>query len=135
MTDARYLQELEETFAKVPFWKHTGCVIEHIEDGRAVLSLTVVHEHMNGNMTLHGGMYATLMDNAMGLAARSQGEMKQATTNLNIHFLAAVSEGKIYAFGRIIHRTKRTITTEARVESEDGTLLATATGSFRVLRQ
>ncbi|MFT9848189.1 PaaI family thioesterase [Aneurinibacillus sp. REN35] len=134
MTDARYLQELEETFAKVPFWKHTGCVIEHIEDGKAVLSLTIAHEHMNGNMTLHGGMYATLMDNAMGLAARSQGEMKQATTNMNIHFLAASSEGKIYAHGRIVHRTKRTITTEARVQSEDGTLLATATGSFRVLR-
>ncbi|MBN6188115.1 PaaI family thioesterase [Aneurinibacillus sp. BA2021] len=134
MKDAQYIQTLKDTFAKVPFWQHTGCVIEQVKDGSAVLSLTVAHEHMNGNMTLHGGVYATLLDNAMGLAARSQGDMKQATTNMNIHFLAAVSEGKIYARGRIVHRTKRTITTEARVETEDGTLLAMGTGSFRVLK-
>lgn len=135
MADEQYLRELKSYFSDVPFWKYVGCTIESIEEGQAVLSLTVLREHMNGNMTLHGGVYATLLDNAMGLAARSQGEKNQATTNMNIHYLAAVSEGKVYARGRIVHRTKRTITTEARVETEDGTLLAMATGSFRVLKQ
>jgi uncharacterized protein (TIGR00369 family) len=134
MADKQYLQELKDYFSDVPFWKHTGCVIESVEAGTSLLSLTVAPEHMNGNMTLHGGVYATLLDNAMGLAARSEGDMKQATTNMNIHYLAAVGEGKVYARGRIVHRTKRTITTEARVETEDGTLLAVATGSFRVLK-
>ncbi|AMA73912.1 hypothetical protein P4S93_04065 [Aneurinibacillus thermoaerophilus] len=36
--------------------------------------------------------------------------------------------------GRMVYRTRRTITTEARVEAESGTLLAMATGSFRVLK-
>lgn len=70
-----------------------------------------------------------------GLQRVRKEKKNQATTNMNIHYLAAVSEGKVYARGRIVHRTKRTITTEARVETEDGTLLAMATGSFRVLKQ
>jgi uncharacterized protein (TIGR00369 family) len=134
MVDTHYLQKLRDRFSNVPFWRHIGCVIESIEEGKAVISLTVAHEHMNGNMTLHGGIYATLMDNAMGLAARSEGHMEQATTNMNIHYLAPVSEGKVYTHGYIVHRAGRTVTTEARVEKEDGTLLAMATASFRMLK-
>ncbi|WP_047152710.1 PaaI family thioesterase [Aneurinibacillus tyrosinisolvens] len=134
MTDTDYLQQLKDHFSEVPFWKHTSCVIETIEQDHAVISLEISHEHMNGNMTLHGGMFATLLDNAMGLAARSNGDFKQATTNMNIHYVAAAGEGKIYAKGRVVHRTKRTATTEARVETADGTLLAMGTATFRVLK-
>jgi uncharacterized protein (TIGR00369 family) len=59
----------------------------------------------------------------------------QATTHMNVHFLAAVSEGIIYARGRVVHRSKRTVTTEARVETEEGTLLAMSTGTFRILKE
>jgi uncharacterized protein (TIGR00369 family) len=132
--ETKYLQELKHDFSDVPFWRHVGCVIESVEEGQAVLSLTIQHHHINGNMTLHGGMYATLLDNAMGLAARSLGERKVATTNMNIHYLSSIGEGTIYARGRVVHTTKRTITAEARVETADGELLAMGTGSFRVFR-
>lgn len=130
-----YLQELREYFSEVPFWKHFGCVIEELEEGQSVVSLTIEPHHLNANMTVHGGMYATLADNAMGLASRSTAGRSQATTHMNIHFLAAADRGTIYARARVIHRTKRTVTTEARVEKEDGTLLAMATGTFRVFQE
>lgn len=134
MADEKYLQELKEFFANVPFWEYSGCVIEELEAGHAVLSLKVEPHHLNGNMTVHGGVYATLLDNAMGLASRAACGRHQATTHMNVHFVAAVDQGTIYARGGVVHRTKRTVTTEARVEKEDGTLLAMATGTFRVFQ-
>ncbi|GAX90142.1 PaaI family thioesterase [Effusibacillus lacus] len=135
MSDPKLLQELREYFSEVPFWRHVGIVIEEVEEGRSVLSLKVEQYHLNGNMTVHGGVYATLLDNAMGLASRAAAGRFQATTHMNVHFLAAVDQGTIYARGRIVHRTKRTVTTEAIVETEDGTLLAMATGTFRVFQE
>lgn len=130
-----YRKELRDYFSNVPFWKHTGCVIEEVGDGYAVLSLKVEHCHMNGNMTVHGGVFATLLDNAMGLASRARAGRFQATTHMNIHYVSAAKEGTLYARGKVVHQTKRTVTTEARVETEDGTLLAMATGTFRVFTE
>ncbi|MFC4770288.1 PaaI family thioesterase [Effusibacillus consociatus] len=135
MSNSNDLQELRDYFSTVPFWQYIGCVIEEVEEGHAVLSLKIGQQHLNGNMTVHGGVYATLLDNAMGLASRAEAGRFQATTHMNVHFVAAVSEGTIYARGRTVHRTKRTVTTEARVEKEDGTLLAMATGTFRVFQE
>jgi uncharacterized protein (TIGR00369 family) len=132
MVEEKYRKELKDFFSEVPFWKHTGCVIEEIQEGSAVLSLKVQPYHLNGNQTVHGGVYATLLDNVMGLASRALAGRHQATTHMNIHYVAAVSEGTLYARGKVVHRTKRTVTTEARIETEDGTLLALATGTFRV---
>jgi uncharacterized protein (TIGR00369 family) len=135
MGKEKYLQELREDFSKVSFWNHIGCVIEDIGEGQALLSLKVEPYHLNGNQTVHGGVLAALLDNAMGLASRAVSGRFQATTNMNIHFLASADEGIIYARGRVVHRTKRTVTTEACAEKEDGTLLAIATGTFRVFRE
>lgn len=120
---------------RVPFWQHTGCVVEHLEPGHSVISVKIEKHHLNGNDTVHGGLYATLLDNAMGLASRAKCGPHQATTNMNIQYLAPVSEGTIYGRGRVVHHTKRTVTTEARAEAADGTLLAVATASFRVFSE
>jgi uncharacterized protein (TIGR00369 family) len=133
--ETNYFQELKDLFSKVPFWQHVGCRIVEVGDGHSVISLEIGLQHLNGNGTVHGGVFATLLDNAMGLAARATAGRFQATTHMNVHFLQAVSEGTIYARGRVVHRTKRTVTTEARVEKEDGSLLAMSTGTFRVLKE
>jgi uncharacterized protein (TIGR00369 family) len=135
MTHEAYRNELKNIYKDVPFWKHTGCIIEDIQEGTAVISLKVEQYHLNGNMTVHGGVYATLLDNVMGIASKAKVGCDLATTHMNIQFLAAVSEGTLYAKGRVVHQTKRTVTAEARVETENGTLLALATGTFRVFAE
>lgn len=135
MSNSTDLMELQDFFANVPFWQHIGCVIKEVDADHSTISLQVQPYHLNSNQTLHGGVLATLLDNAMGLAARAAAGRFQATTHMNVHFLAAASEGVIYAQGRVVHRTKRTVTTEAHVETEDGTMLAMATGTFRILRE
>lgn len=135
MTDTKNLQDMRDYFSNIPFWQHTGCVIEDVGDGYAVLSLKIEHHHLNRNMTVHGGVYVTLLDNAMGVASLAAVGRSQATTHMNVHFLKAVDTGTIYARGWVVHRTKRTVTTEARVEDEEGNLLSMATGTFRVFQR
>lgn len=99
-------------------------------DGEAKLSLEADTYHMNTLNMLHGGVHATLLDNAMGLAARSIFKHSVVTTHLNIVFLNNVSHGTVYAYGKVVHRTKRTATVEGRVTDEHGMPIAMATGSF-----
>ena len=49
--------------------------------------------HLNGNGTLHGGVYTSLIDNAMGLSVSSLVGLRTATTQMNVHFLGGGEGG------------------------------------------
>ena len=117
------------------FERHVRNQIADVSAGRAELFIDIEPFHLNGNGTLHGGMYATLIDNAMGFAVADLTKVRIATTQMNVHFLAPVSSGRITCTAEVVHRTRRTATAEAKVRAADGTLLAMGTGAFRVFEQ
>ncbi len=91
--------------------------------------------HLNGNGTLHGGVYASLLDNAMGLSVAALVGLRTATIGLDVHFLGAVREGRITCSAEVVHRTRRIATVEARVRDGDGNLVAMGTGTFRIFEK
>src|SRR5215212_9378396 len=82
---ARYFNE------EVTFSKHIGAKVEEV--------------HLNGAGTLHGGVYASLIDNAMSLSVLALVGVRTATIEMNVHFLGAVSEGRITCESEVLHRT------------------------------
>jgi acyl-coenzyme A thioesterase PaaI-like protein len=52
-----------------------------------------------------------------------------------LHFLGAVSGGRITCESEVVHRTRRTATAEAKVRDADGNLVAMGTGAFRVFEK
>ncbi|MBA3791596.1 MAG: PaaI family thioesterase, partial [Rubrobacter sp.] len=84
---------------------------------------------------LHGGVYASLIDNAMGLSVLALVGVRSATIQMDVHFLGSVSEGRIICRSEVVHRTRRTATAEAKVHDETGTLVAMGTGTFRVFEK
>ena len=90
---------------------------------------------MNGSGTLHGGVYASLMDTSMGLSVLALVGVRTATIEMNVHFLGAVSGGRITCESQVVHRTRRTATAEAKVYDEEGNLVAMGTGAFRVFEK
>jgi uncharacterized protein (TIGR00369 family) len=82
--------------------------------------------HLNGNGTLHGGVYASLLDNAMGLSVAALVGLRTATIGLDVHFLGAVREGRITCSAEVVHRTRRIATVEAKVLDTEGNLVALA---------
>ena len=128
-TLARYFNE------EVTFSKHIGAKVEEVEPGRSVLYIDVEDIHLNGTGTLHGGVYASLIDNAMGLSVLALVGVRTATIEMNVHFLGAVNEGRITCRSEVVHRTRRTATAEAKVYDADDNLVALGTGAFRVFEK
>ncbi len=134
--NAEQLERLASYFDdEVTFSKHIKAKVEEVEPGRAVLHVDIEDIHLNGNGTLHGGVYSSLIDNAMGLSVSSLVGLRTATTQMDVHFLGAVSEGRITCRGEVVHRTRRTATAEGWVYDEEGNLVAMGTGAFRVFEK
>ena len=125
----------ERVDGAVTFEGHIRSTVEEAEPGRAALYIDIEPFHLNGNGTLHGGVLATLIDNAMGLATAALVRVRIATTQMNVHFLAQVSTGRVVCKGVVVHRTRRTATAEAKVYDEAGNLVAMGTGAFRIFEQ
>lgn len=119
----------------IPFSRLVGVKVENVDPGRAACYVDVGETHLNGNGSLHGGVYTSLVDNAMGLAVVSLVDTRTATVGLNVHFLGAVSEGRIVCSAEVVHRTRRLATLEAKVHDGGGNLVALATGTFRIFEK
>ena len=126
---ARYFNE------EVTFSRHIGAKVDEVGPGRSVISIDVMDIHLNGAGTLHGGVYASLIDTSMGLSVLALVGVRAATIEMNVHFLGAVSEGHITCESEVLHRTRRTATAEAKVRDAEGNLVALGTGAFRVFEK
>ncbi|CAG7657887.1 PaaI family thioesterase [Paenibacillus allorhizosphaerae] len=118
------------------FWDWIGCEWTEEKDGRVTVSLTVEPRHLNHIGIVHGGVYATLIDSAMGLAVmRSRPDHSVVTTNLNMHYVAPATIGKLTVTAEIVHASRKLVTAQAKAFGEGGALCAFGTGTFRVLEK
>lgn len=91
-------------------------------------------QHMNSIGIVHGGLYATLLDAAIGHAVSYcsvPGNARYSTTvSLTTTFLKSVKSGTLVARGRVEGIEGRLATCTADVRDDTGALLAIAQGSF-----
>ncbi len=107
------------------------------EDGRARYHLDVVPELLNPHGVLHGGAVYTMVDYAMGgatMSALGPGEIC-ATIEIKISYLAGVRVGRLDCETEIIKQGRQVVFLESKVRDDTGRLVATATGSFAVIRR
>jgi uncharacterized protein (TIGR00369 family) len=108
------------------------------EEGRAEFRLTPKEFHYNPIGSVHGGVFATLLDSACGCAVHTKlaaGEF-YTSVDLSVKFLRPVSvaTGQIIAVGSVTHIGRRTALAEARITDAAGKLYATATSSCLITR-
>jgi len=109
-----------------------GTRVGEVEEGRATVYLEIEGRHLNGGGTLHGGVHATLLDNAMGIAAIAAAGSRVATMQMDVRFLGPVGEGRVECRAEVVHRTRRTVTAEGKTHDEGGNLVSMGTATFRV---
>jgi len=104
------------------------------EDG-SVVSLPTVPDTFEGPRGfLHGGIIATLLDEAMSKAVRTQG-LTAMTRHLVVDYLRPIpSAAPIRIEGRFLKSEGRKHWTEARILSDAGISLATGKGLFVEVR-
>lgn len=118
-----------------PLLDHLGIRLASWEVGRASFTLSVEPRHLNLQRRLQGGLVATLLDAACGYAGLRVEPGRPAvsglTLMLNIAYSAGVSAGAVTATGRVIGGGRRIYFATGEVLAEDGTLIASAQGTFR----
>lgn len=109
-----------------------------IED-RVLIGLVVREPHANSRGMLHGGLIAALVDNAMGLSC-GQALTVQAiavsglvTVSLNVDYLGMAKPGQWLVFDTHFVKLGKTLCFAEAGVTADGTTIARARASFRIL--
>lgn len=118
-----------------PFLASLGAHIEEWVDDQVTISLDVQPAHLNRQGVMQGGLVCSLLDTACGYAgisaagdpARAQG----VTISLAINFIGSVRGGTVTAVGKVTGRGRKIYFSQAEIRSPDGTVIATAQGSFK----
>jgi uncharacterized protein (TIGR00369 family) len=119
------------TIARPPVAALLGMGIERIESGRATFGLDVGEHLYNPIGSVHGGIFATLLDSAMGCAVHSTLPSGRAYTTLelkvNLVKALTIDTPKVTAEGVVISAGRRVATASGQIVGPDGTLFAHAT--------
>lgn len=126
-----------------------GLGLEFVVVGDAVTSSFVPHEDLQGaDGIVHGGMQATILDEAMGHAcyvdelpppdAPVSGlrppDLHIVTVELVVRYRRPMRVGEpAVVWARMVERRGRTRRVDAGIEAADGTVLTTGRGQFRQL--
>ncbi|MBR1145432.1 PaaI family thioesterase [Bradyrhizobium sp. AUGA SZCCT0431] len=84
---------------------------------------------------VQGGILSAMLDDTMGPAvfAMTDGKLYTATITMTVNFLTPAKPGKIVGEATVMQLGKTIAFVEGRLMSEDGTVLATATTSARLV--
>jgi uncharacterized protein (TIGR00369 family) len=103
---------------------------EAAPDGSVTSRVVVPARFQGWQGVTHGGVVALLLDEAMAYAAGAAGVIG-VTGEMKLRFRKAVPTGDaLVVYGKVLWQRRNVLGVEASVSTEDGTLLATATGSF-----
>jgi uncharacterized protein (TIGR00369 family) len=119
------------------FHHEVGFRIDLSASRRGLVTVTgrVEPRHLNINGVVHGGVYATILDTAMGAAVVSllaEGETT-ATTSIYVEFLRAAREGAtLTARGAVLRRGRHIAFAEGNLYDVDGRRLSQARGTWYI---
>jgi uncharacterized protein (TIGR00369 family) len=120
----------------MPMVQVFGLKGEAIGDDRAQVRMPRNPAHSNSRGDVHGGALAVLMDCALAGAARSPAptQFGVVTVDMTLHFVAPCS-GDVIATTHCERRGRSLCFVRGEARSEDGELLALATGTFKLVER
>ncbi len=133
----RPLPDLYRAARRGGFHQEVGFRVVAEKSGRGFCTVSgrVEHRHLNINGVVHGGVYATILDTAMGASVVSllTEDETTATTSLYVEFLRAAREGDtLSARGRVLRRGRHVAFAEGDLIGADGQQLSQARGTWYI---
>jgi len=119
----------------MPIASLLGFNIKSVQLGQAVIEFDMTEDHTNTMGTLHGGVFCTIADTAMGVAFFTMLEKGETLTTLElkINYLKPVWNGKLLAVGKVVKKGKLTGFVECDVIDESEQLVARASSTYMTL--
>lgn len=102
--------------------------IEEVHCGGATLVMPIEFDiHTNHWLGVHGGVMASLVDSATGVACASLGKVC-TTLNMNVNYISNVrAMGSLLATSKVVHNGMSTINIVSEIKDEAGNVICNAT--------
>jgi len=121
---------LVDMFGHAPIKKAFGMIASYTAEGQARFDLPYNPDFDHALHGIHGGVFATLLDNAGWFTAAPYYDTWIATVEFNVRLLEHVQAEDLYSIGRIIKRGKRLAICEMEVRTSAEKLVAVGSGTF-----
>jgi uncharacterized protein (TIGR00369 family) len=130
-------ETIMDNFAMPPCAKLLGwhMIEADPEQGRVRIGFEGRPEFCNPAGFIQGGLLSAMLDDTMGPAVliHTSGAAYTATISLNVNFLSPARVGKLIGEARVSQVGKTVAFVEAKLTDEQGTVVATATSTARVV--
>lgn len=105
------------------------------EQGRVKIGFEGKPEFCNPAGFIQGGLLSAMLDDTMGPAVliHTNGAVYTATISMTVNFLAPARVGKLIGEARVSQVGKTVAFVEAKLTDDNGTVVATATSTARVV--
>ena len=132
MDPARRADKMVALFARAPLALHLGMTLRFDDDLRAIIDLRHAPflDHALGQV--HGGIFATLIDNAAWFTAAVHYETWISTVDFTVRLLEPVAGDDLSATGSIVRIGRSLAAADAEVRTAGGRLVAVGSGTFSV---
>jgi uncharacterized protein (TIGR00369 family) len=128
-------QGFEPHFRKSPFTDPWEPLYSKRTDKSVIMGLRLAKPHTNARGLIHGGLIASLADNAMGYSCAHQMDraVSLVTIGLAVDFVGSAQLGQWLAVEPEVIRTGNTICFAQCLIRADDAVIARANGTFRVV--
>lgn len=106
-----------------------------IAHGSCVVRGKILAMHLNINGVVHGGVYCTMLDTAMGAAVVTTLNEQEitATTSLYVDFLRPARLGQVLsAEGKVTRRGRHIAFVDGKLTDDDGQLMGSGRGTWYI---
>jgi uncharacterized protein (TIGR00369 family) len=135
MTASDIPEGFESHFRKSPFTDPWEPLYSRRTDKAVIMGLRLAKPHTNARGFIHGGLIASLADNAMGYSCGQAlgGTFSLVTVSLAVDFVGSAQIGQWLAVLPEVIRTGSTICFAQSLIKADDAVIARANGTFRVV--
>jgi uncharacterized protein (TIGR00369 family) len=125
----------EPHFRKSPFTEPWEPLYSKRTDRSVIIGLRLAKPHTNGRGLIHGGLIASLADNAMGYSCAQATDWTTSfvTISLAVDYVGSAQIGQWLAVESDVIRTGSTICFAQSLIKADDAVIARASGTFRVV--
>ena len=135
----RHPLTLEQTRAlipQMPFNHHLGFHVARMYKDGLTMECTPRPEMTNGHGTIHGGVTATLIDAAIGVAVIAlAGGQPACTVEMKVNYLRPGREGRFRCRARLLKVGQTLAVAEAVVRDGQGRVVATGQATYLYLEE
>lgn len=104
-------------------------------EGECITELAIDDRHLNPNNVVHGAVVYALADTGMGgaLTTLLDGTEFCSTIEIKINYFRPGVSGRLSCRTRVVNKSRQTAAMDSEIFSEEGKLLARATGTFMIM--